>query len=345
MADLQLKLGQSLYGGWKKISVKRSLDQFAHTFDLTLTDTEADGARGIVLGAPCQVLLDGETLVTGYVDRIRPGYGPRRRTLTVSGRSKTADLVDCSIPPGHFQMEKRQQTLLQLAQSLCGKFGIGAYSEVSDLQPIEVSKMDAEQTAFEFLEQQTRIAGVMLVTDAGGNLVITRASHRRVGTALVLGENIREADGEFSSRDRFSVYAVTGNKVDSSSVKPASQVVSEINDASFSGRYRPTTIVADELTDAEAERRAEWQRNVHYGRSKQATYTVSGWRHASDFWQPNTRVRVRDPWMGFDDAWLMIGTAEFIQDERGRRSRLTVMPPEAYDLVPLPQPGEEEAAW
>nr|WP_330178206.1 hypothetical protein [Candidatus Vondammii sp. HM_W22] len=50
-----------------------------------------------------------------------------------------------------------------------------------------------------------------------------------------------------------------------------------------------------------------------------------------------------DEWMGFNDEWLMIGTVEFVLDARGQRTRLTVMPPEAYDLVPLP--AEDGGDW
>ena len=55
----------------------------------------------------------------------------------------------------------------------------------------------------------------------------------------------------------------------------------------------------------------------------------------------NTNVLVRDPWMGFtgtdgNGEWLMIGAVEYVLDEEGERSRLTVMPREAYDLIPLP---------
>lgn len=348
MADLQLKLGQDLYSGWKGISVNRSLEQLAHSFDLTLTDNRVGGARDIILGAPCEVRLDGKTIVTGYVDRIRPGYDGRRRTLTVSGRSKTGDLVDCSIPPSQIKSEARGQTLLQLAQTWCQPFGIRASSTVNDLQTLKTSSLEAGQTGFEYLERYARVAGVMLTTGANGDLVICRASQQRLTTALVLGGNIRSAEGEFNSRDRFSVYSMLGQETLSGdgwdSEGAATKVAMDIEDPSFSRRYRPTTIVADDLTEAEMRRRGEWQRNVHYGRSQQATYTVSGWHHSDGLWSPNVQVRVQDPWMGFDDVWLMLSGVKLIQDERGRRSQLTVMPTEAYDLIPIPE-REAEGGW
>ncbi len=213
MPDVQLHIEGKLYGGWKEISLTRSLDIFANTFDLTLTDNQASQARTVKLGSPCQVRIDGETLITGYVDRIRPRYDGRSRSLTVSGRSKTADLVDCSVPATvHNQSQQNNQTLLAVAKRFAKLLGIVVSSTV-ETSPVLVSAIAEGETVFEYLETLARQQGVRLVTDPAGDLVITRASMERVGTALVLGENIEEAEGAFSHRDRFSHYYVTGRRL------------------------------------------------------------------------------------------------------------------------------------
>jgi prophage tail gpP-like protein len=210
--------------------------------------------------------------------------------------------------------------------------------------------METEQTFFEFLECQSRIDGVMLLSDPEGNLVIDRGSKERVGTAIVLGENIESADGEFSERDRFSHYYIVAQySDDEDETGEASAHVSGIaNDIKV--RYRPTSFILTSGNLAEAKRRAEWQRNVQYGRSRQATYTVSGWHHNNGLWKPNTNVLVQDEWMGFTGKdgkgeWLMIGTVEFVMDKSGQKTKLTVMPAEAYDLIPLPEEEDEEEPW
>jgi prophage tail gpP-like protein len=349
MSDVQLLLNGEIYSGWKSVKIGRSLDMLANTFELTLTDNQAAKARTIKLGSPCRVRIDGETIITGYVDRIRPSYNGKSRSLEVSGRSKTADLVDCSIPPDDLDgVQQNQQTLLQLAQYVCGKIRLKARSEINDLLPIEVAVAEAEQTLFEFLEKHSGAAGVMLLSDTDGNLVITRGSTQRIDTALILGKNIEEAEGEFNHRDRFSSYLITGQQVgsDNSYGESAAHVSGVSYDTMM--RYRPTTIIGDNLDLQQAKRQAEWKRNVHYGRSRQATYIVNGWRHANDLWRPNRNVLVCDEWMGFTGKdgkgeWLMIGTVEYLFDNRGERTRLTVMPREAYDLISLP--SEDGGDW
>ena len=348
--DVQLVINGTVYAGWEEVSVRRSLDTFASTFDLTLTDNQAGLARTIKLGSPCEVRIGAEKLITGYVDRIRPRYDAKSRRLTVSGRSKVADLVDCSLVPGTLGTgQQNTRTLLQLATTCAKPFGITVSSQVSGLEPVQIATLSPGQTIFEFLELQARTSGVRLVDDPEGNFIICRAGTEKISTSLSLGENIEKAEGEFNERDRFSIYYVLGQAAFFSG--QAGEQMAHISGKAegLKTRYRPTVVNADGMLDGPgmAQRRAEWQRNIQYGRSQQATYTVAGWRHKDGLWMPNTNVLVKDAWMGFEGAsgkgkWLMIGTVEFIYDGEGKRTRLTVMPKEAYDLVPLPAPDTEE---
>ena len=124
LEEAVLKLGGATYGGWTSIRVSRSLAMVAGTFELTLTDKYpgAQQTYKFKMGEPCSVLLGGHTVITGYVDTIRPSYREGDHTITVAGRDKTADLADCSHvgPPAQW----KNQTLLQIAQAVCRPFGI-----------------------------------------------------------------------------------------------------------------------------------------------------------------------------------------------------------------------------
>lgn len=341
MSDVQLLLNGDIYSGWTSVKIRRSLDLFADTFDLTLTDNQANQARTIKLGSPCRVRIDGETIITGYVDRIRPSHDGKSRSLEVSGRSKTADLVDCSLPVDSFgKLQQKNQTLLQLAKFIAEHFGISATSEV-DLPTITIADISPGQTAHEFLEGHTQQAAVMMVSAQDGNLVLTRAGNQRLSTALILGENIESAEGEFSHRERFSHYYFPAQTfgTDYMSGEDASHLLGKAGDTTM--RVRPFVLQVDATSQQDSQVRAKWEANVRYGRSRQATYTVNGWRHQDGLWERNTNVLVRDEWLGFtgkdgQGEWLMIGTVEYVLDNRGERTRLTVMPREAYDLIPLP---------
>jgi prophage tail gpP-like protein len=89
--------GQRL-SGWQEIRVSRGIERCPSDFDIQFTARfpgEAEAAE-IRAGAPCQVLIGGDVVVTGYVDRYAPEISPSSHVIRAVGRGKCQDLVDCS---------------------------------------------------------------------------------------------------------------------------------------------------------------------------------------------------------------------------------------------------------
>lgn len=63
----ELKIDGAFYGGWKRVRVTRSIEQMAGTFELEVTERWPGmrDASPIKPGQACQLLLDGEVVVTG----------------------------------------------------------------------------------------------------------------------------------------------------------------------------------------------------------------------------------------------------------------------------------------
>lgn len=346
--EVTLKTDGKVYGGWKSIDIRRSLEFAANTFSLGITDAWPGEAtpRPIRMGSPCEVWIDNEKLITGYVDDVAPRHTATERGIGVEGRSKIADLIDCAL--SLTDKEKAQfynQNFLQLAQRFAKPFGIAVLDRVGSYKPAHVRNLDPGRRVFEALEEWSREEAVILTADANGNLVITRASRDRLRTMLKLGENIEAGQGRFSMKDRFSHYYVYAQSWgdDNNYGAASAHIAGRAEDLRV--RFRPTVIVAEEAETPETVRkRAEWQRNVQYGRSMQVTYTVTGWRHLDGLWAPNKLVRIEDEWMGLNGAWWIIATARFLLDEKGMRTELTVMPKEAFDLVSLPL-KDKKLSW
>ncbi len=347
--EVTLKTDAKVYSGWKSIDIRRSLEFASNTFSLGITDRWPDAAtpRPIRMGSPCQVWIDDEKLITGYVDDVAPRYNATERSIEVEGRSKIADLIDCAL--SLTDQEKTQffnLNFLQLAQRFAKPFGIGVIDKIGSYKPTRSRVLEAGQRVFEALETWSREEAVILTSDADGNLVITRASNKRLRTMLKLGENIEAAQGRFSMKDRFShyyFYAQTWGDNNNNGAATA-HIAGRAEDLRV--RFRPTVIVAEEAETGEAVRkRAEWQRNVQYGRSMQVTYTVTGWLHAEGLWAPNSLVRIEDEWTGLNGVWWLIATVRFLLDDKGMRTELTVMPKEAFDLVSLPPKDKKDTPW
>ncbi len=344
MVDVVLTVDGQRYGGWQEIRVQRSIEQLAGQFALSVTErwAEQDTPRPIRPGAACQVLIDGTPVITGYVDDVDLSYDATTHTVSVAGRDRTGDLCDCSAPVKGGTLNG--QTLLSAAQRLCAPFGIKVVNELADVPEVTTTKFTALRanpgdSIFARLDTAARVRAVLLATDGAGNLVITRTSTERLGTLVLLGDNVLAASARFSHRDRFSEYTVTG-QMEASGTDTAGAAAFHLEGAArdaFITRHRPLILSATDLGGtADARRRAQWERNVRYGRAQALTYTLQGWHYApGQLWPINRLVPVIDEHFGINDDLLLAGV-EFTLADDGLRTVLTLMPPAAFEPEPLP---------
>lgn len=345
--DVKLIVGSDVYSGWESVSIRRSLDEAIHSIDLGVVDGWAGaGLPRVRNGAPFQVRLGDALITTGYLDRTRRHYDSEQRSVNVRGRSKAADLIDCSYPMDKLPSTWQNQTVLAICNALAKPFGVTVMDSSGLAEHrVDVARISQGDTSMDIILAYMRVIGARIVSLPDGNLGIVSASTNRLRTALKLGDNILSAEDDNDLRDRFSDYRIVSQRkgTDHAYGLDTASVVGTSHDATMAAlRYRPTTVNSETMLSGidEANKRATVARNVAAGHSHQTTYEVPGWRHADGIWAPNNLVHVIDPECGWDD-WLMIGTVELLLDERGKIGRLTVMPATAYDItaVPADQPG------
>ncbi|HGZ7313123.1 TPA: phage baseplate assembly protein [Vibrio parahaemolyticus] len=342
--EIILKAGGNVYGGWTKISVTRSLEAMSGSFDLELT-WKWQGNSGqykafmepIKQGEACIVEIGGERVITGYVDDWVPSYDEGQVIISVSGRDKTSDLVDCSIDMASGQFNN--QTLTQIANTVCKPFGIKVIVNTDVGAAFPRIQIEQGETPHELLSRLARQRGVLLTSDTLGNLVITRRSKQSAGVSLILGENVKAARGRFSYRQRFSKFkikaagAAFGGNWDSAPLSSVGGISAEVTDTEVD-RYRPMIIVNEEITTAEgAAKRGQWERQRSIAKSNTAEYTVTGWRipQTGKLWNINTLVPVVDEIIGIDEE-LLISSVMFSEDNAGRLAVVSVVKPEAFDI-------------
>ncbi len=342
MPDIVLQVNDINYAGWTSVRVQRGMEQVSGMFELGITDRwPGQSARWPIFpGAECKLTVRGETLITGYVDDRNPSYSSGEHTISIIGRDKTADLVDCAAV--YSGGEWKNRNLAEVAAYLCKPYGIKVIAETDVGARHPVYGLEPGESAFECIERYARFRGVLPLSDGLGNLLLTRATTTdRVKTALVFGNNILRSSGRLSWRERFSHYTVKGQEVKGMTGQP----VGRAEDAEVkASRYRPRILIAEELGDVVSfKARAEWERNVRYGRAQPVNYTLQGWHHADGVWRPNTLVTVTDPLMEFDERELLIVSVELMYNESGTLAQLTLMPREAFDRIPLPDKKLEQA--
>jgi len=343
--QILVKIDGKVHEFWTDATIARSIERGAHSFDLTLSDSSDENAlstpRVIQVGMSVQIYINNEQIVSGYIDNVKTSYDATNHTLNISGRSKIGDLIDCSTEGKQFPIG---QSLVQISKALCEPFGINVLvgDNVADVAAETFTSdhnLDIGQPIWEFLEELARLKAILLISDADGNLVMTRAGSTVSATSLVLGKNVKSASGSFSQQQLFSDYIVCGQVANNPATKQTSKDNTQPK-ASISStqtmRYRPLTISSDNQADQfTCETRARWQRNVNESRSQNLNYTVQGWRQKQDgpLWQANELVHVNDPWMGVDKQFLIVETRMKFGSS-GSTTELHLMPKNAFSVRP-----------
>ncbi|MGI1672217.1 MAG: hypothetical protein K6L74_18100 [Neptuniibacter sp.] len=337
--------------GWKEAMIARSIERGQHNFSLKLSEIWNTGnkvnRRSIKKGMELQAYVNDDLLLTGYINSVEPTYDATNHIINVRGRSRLGDLVDCSNTGKPFN----GQSLLQICQSLCKPFNINVIVHASAKKAasqlfVKTKRLDLGEPIWEFLEELARIRALLLISNANGDLVITRAGKGHADVALVLGENIKSASGSFSDEQLFSEYTVTAQQSnDEQTQLEGVDTVLPKATVKGTGRYRPMAFAADEDMDlAGCKTRAEWQKNVHQGRSESVVYKVQGWRQTPGgrVWAPNELITVNDPYQGLSNQERLIVETRLTLNNQGRNTELRVMPKGAFDLVPEVEKAAQE---
>lgn len=364
--EFELTVNGQRHGGWKDSDLRLSIEQLAHTFKVGFADRWQEKGEPFPIRRYDKVQVDiaGEKVLTGTVKRFSSSGKRGQRALSVTGASKTQKLVDCSdVIPAYTGL-----TFQQIAEEFCSRFDIKVVVEDERVladpdfaKPIEAFVADFGETYFAALSRLAALRGVLLTTNADGDLEIVRAGQARVvDTVLRYGENILEY--EYSEEETFSKYTYHSQMACKPqwSGRQASTITTTVLDENVED-YRPTTGFVREPCDfAQLEKKAKFDRNVRAAQSEKFTYTVQGWRHApqrsgalalvdtqlglrapAGIWRPNYLVRVIHPEIGLDD-YLLIHTVDFRRGGKdaklGRRTVLSMTAPEAYDVLKEPLP-------
>ena len=208
---IELYLADKIFAGWKSLSVYRSLESMSGQFELGVAIRPEDDVSQIKPGSTVQLKMNGQTVITGYLDELKQSITGDSKIIVVSGRDKTADLVDCSVI--HSSYHFKNQTLQQIATTLCQPFGIKVIWQAIEAganEKIAVWQVEPGETVFDTLSKAARHKGVLVTSDVDGNLVITDPSKKVVGN-FTLGENILELELNDSWTQRYSLYRVIGD--------------------------------------------------------------------------------------------------------------------------------------
>ncbi|EAO1206229.1 baseplate protein [Salmonella enterica] len=344
MSKVELCIDGKVFTGWTSVTINRSIETMAGYFDLGVNVPVADDLSSLAPGKAFQLAIDNQIVIAGYTDRRRRQMDSKSMKITVAGRDKTADLIDCAAVYKGGQWKNR--TLAQIAEDLCKPFGVTVRWELTDSEtatPFPSFTLDHSETVYEALGRASRARGVLMTSNAAGDLVFTQADSTQ-SDSLVLGQNLLSVDFDEDFRDRFSEYVVKGHgrasgKVgDTLDAKSIASQRGSITDSAIT-RYRPTIILADSKTDTQtAKARAIREQRRRLAKSLTFTAELEGWtRQNGQIWMPNVLVSIDASKYGVTTEPLLISKVVLtLDDSDGIKTTLTCSPRDGY-LVPIEQ--------
>ena len=366
MTDIILKVKGKEYGGWTSATVEKSLYTMTGAFGFSATDIFPGNFRkwGFSMGDECQVIINGQVVITGYIEDIPISYDATSHNIQIGGRDKTGDLVDCSFIKepaktastsffGATANEWKGQTIETVIKALCKPYQItvnvdaSVSAQASYKIANETFKANEGDTVFDMVSKLCKMKGILPVSYGDGKLTLTGTGTQKANDILELGKNVKEGSFDQSDKDRFRTYVVKGQGKgkDEKALGDTGQPIGEYLDALVK-RHRPMVLFTETSCDAGyCKDRAKWESLSKAGNSRKLEYTVQGLTQSNGkIWPLNSLVKVKDDFLGIKskDALLISAVKYSISNGEGSITRLTVVHPDAFKLATTPIPISSE---
>jgi prophage tail gpP-like protein len=361
MTEVAIRIAGQDYQDYTDFHCSYGLEQFARQFSIGFSSKWKGAALSLGVfpfeeGAACELLVDGETVLDGFIDDIPVDYDGTSQRFSISGRSWTGHMVDASAV--HKTGAWKNADLLTIANDIAAPFGVTCkvpsgviLDEV--LEPFRKWAIDQEETAYDCIQRAAKMRGIYLTSDAARNVLMTRATKLdRTVTVLKRGSGLANIirgrrEGRFS--ERYSEYIIKAQNAGDDTWYAAdatSKLFHRARDPQVTS-YRPLIIVSDgQGAKPDLALRAAWEMNVRAGRSRRVTYEVNGLhKQEGGVWQANELVMVDDP--AFDiQGEMLIASVSLKRSNGGTSTSLELANPLAFDVLTPPKPRvKKKGGW
>lgn len=335
---VSLLVGGKNYYGWQEMSFQAGLNVIARGCEVSVgtSVTSTDFCEDLEIGEECQIKIGGKTILTGYIVKQARSYKPTEIKITVTVKSKTVDLEECSIPLG---MKPRwaDSTLGGVLADIASYYGINVVDN-SGLKEKTTFDAPTHGTILSFLQSQLKAKSVVFTDNENGDLVITKVGEHPANDRLEMGKNVISGDRVLDGSKLFKTYAVTGQGADPKSQNgtPANNLYASALNNKFS-RKRVTVVNQSGSTNGgELSRRASLLMNNSIGNADKLTYTVQGlYQSNGNLWEPNLRVIINDKFLNVFSEVIINKVSFKIDDKNGSVTTLELKHSLAYTPTDL----------
>ncbi|WP_425646065.1 phage baseplate assembly protein [Agrobacterium leguminum] len=370
--SIKLLLDGAPYDQWTSGEVTRDLKDFSGSFSFTFRDGEASKQTLAFASMPnlprlhtqmqAKIMIGKRTVLIGHVETVAYDVSDGNAAVTISGRDKTGDLIDCSAlaeGPAELKGVKLEAAASKIAEA----FGLKVRTEVDTGDSFDRYSIDLGETAFSAIEKGARQRSALILSDGVGNIVITRTGKTRAPDGINLPGNVIAVRATESTANRFSKTVVRGQSERSGKARSAAALdgtaepigADSRNDGDGSARererkgtvatgtssddeikrYRPVVHLARSKAGAvSAQDEADWRNRTSRAEGDEQTYTVRGHEVNGELWTVNQQVAVSDAFLGIERD-LLISAVRYGEEEGEIVTDISVCSAEAFDKEPV----------
>lgn len=341
-----LAINGKLYNYWLDESVCAGISRFARDFKMSVTREWPEGLgelKSIREGDKVEVRIGDDLVATCNVDATPISYDESSITIDIDGRSKTADLVDCSATNKPAQW--KGATIATIIKALSAEYGIDVVVDFDDKEIIKEFQFERGDSPFDAIDKLRKQRNLIICDDAEGRVVIAKIGQYKADDKLELGKNIKRASCPKDFKDVFNEYIVIGQKSgDGKSNAKEHNSETKETDTVFK-RKRVLYIKQSGNADMRAcMDRAKYERQSRFAKAHEVTLTVRGWRQTSgELWKPNMIVQYVDPVLGLEREMLIV-ECEYRVSSSGTETVMKIGLPDGYSAEPYVEKTTKDKA-
>jgi prophage tail gpP-like protein len=347
---MKLMIDGVQYSNFTSSTVNLRLDSLSSSFNFNAVLPDGEDLP-FTAGSDCSVYIDDDKILTGYIEVISVSYDGGSHDISISGRDKTADLLDSSID-ALSDINGGELTLKSIIEKVIDN--IGADISVTDETDIDtfdesedIAAPEPGDNAFEVCQRYAKKRQVIITSDYDGNVVITTNSGKKGDGVVqhIIGaddNNVISSNFTYDSTGRYNLYKVRSSLNPTATNYAGSTSIATTVDQSGSKEDtgirdgRQYVIIPDaSASDTYCQERANWEADLRRARGLIYSAVVPGFRidptdDDSDLWEVNKLYQIVDDFIGKVETMLCNSVTFNYSDEDGRTTTLGFVGKNAY---------------
>ena len=331
-------INDKIFSGWATVNVTRKVNGLVSSFNATVTNKFSYVQDPVEFreNQNVKITLGDLPCFDGFIENISLNVDANQRSVVLSGRSKSLDIVDCSyVGPTQY----KSVNFANFIQDIIRPFGIVAVFKSDPSVEIDVDIAQAE-TVGRVIDRLIREQRLIVYPSFDGDLIFDINRKVNSGARIFEGINLLSGSVNRDINKRFSDYIlkaqvrrIEGGQGENTNQNKIESIIDEEID-----RYRPMVLVTDNSSGTVSIRnRAIYEKDKRISESQTFTVRVQGFcKPNGDLWDINELVELRSNSLDYTGQ-LLIDSVVFRKTNSGNITEMDLINPDAYDFRDLPK--------